>query len=69
MYCCGQPTIDGFERVLEKVCGDKYPKDGPIIWMNMRQEAGRESNRIFDPKWQHHTGEVAYSDTGYSETV
>merc|ERR1711941_52210 len=23
---------------IEKVCGDKYPKDGPIIWINMRQE-------------------------------
>ncbi len=21
-----------------QVCGDKYPKDGPIIWINMRQE-------------------------------
>jgi hypothetical protein len=23
---------------LTKVCGDKYPKDGPIIWFNLRQE-------------------------------
>ena len=38
VYCCGQPTILGFEKVIEKVCGDKYPKDGPIIWINMRQE-------------------------------
>lgn len=38
VYCCGQPTISGFEKVIEKVCGDKYPKDGPIIWINMRQE-------------------------------
>merc|ERR1712115_685544 len=38
VYCCGQPTIDGFEKALEKVCGTIYPKDGPIIWMNMRQE-------------------------------
>merc|ERR1712002_549203 len=37
-YCCGQPTIAGFEAALNKVCGDKYPKDGPIIWLNMRQE-------------------------------
>merc|ERR1712213_243992 len=22
----------------EKACGDKWPKDGPIIWLNMRQE-------------------------------
>merc|ERR1712045_82903 len=34
IFCCGQPTKDGFE----KACGDKWPKDGPIIWMNMRQE-------------------------------
>merc|ERR1711875_216797 len=34
----GQPTIAGFEAALNKVCGDKYPKDGPIIWLNMRQE-------------------------------
>merc|ERR1712179_583052 len=38
VYCCGQPTIAGFEAALNKVCGDKYPKDGPIIWFNMRQE-------------------------------
>merc|ERR1719483_1058839 len=38
VYCCGQPTIAGFENALTKVCGDKYPKDGPIIWLNLRQE-------------------------------
>merc|ERR1712223_12146 len=38
VYCCGQPTLDGFEKVLEKVTGSIYPKDGPIIWFNMRQE-------------------------------
>merc|ERR1711942_175225 len=38
VYCCGQPTIAGFEAALNKVCGDKYPKDGPIIWFNLRQE-------------------------------
>merc|ERR1712241_533837 len=38
VYTCGQPTLDGIKNVLEKVCGDKYPKDGPIIWFNLRQE-------------------------------
>merc|ERR1711923_629459 len=38
VYCCGQPTVEGFEKVLEKVCGTIYPKDGPIIWFNLRQE-------------------------------
>ena len=38
VYCCGQPTKDGYEKAIEKVIGDKYPKDGPIIWINMRQE-------------------------------
>merc|ERR1712110_1208851 len=38
VYCCGQPTLEGFEKALEKVCGTSYPKDGPIIWFNMRQE-------------------------------
>merc|ERR1712128_70730 len=38
VYCCGQPTIAGFENALTKVCGDTYPKDGPIIWLNLRQE-------------------------------
>lgn len=37
VYCVGQPTVSGFERVIEKVC-EKYPKDGKIIWVNMRQE-------------------------------
>merc|ERR1712121_525008 len=38
VYCCGQPTIEGFEKALEKVCGTIYPKDGPILWFNLRQE-------------------------------
>merc|ERR1712121_139428 len=38
VYCSGQRTIAGFEAALNKVCGDKYPKDGPIIWFNLRQE-------------------------------
>merc|ERR1711892_396093 len=38
VYCCGQPTITGFEACLTKVCGDTYPKDGMIIWLNLRQE-------------------------------
>merc|ERR1712142_1218568 len=37
VYCCGQPTIAGFEAALNKVCAN-YPKDGPIIWFNLRQE-------------------------------
>jgi len=37
VYCCGQPTIAGFEAALEKVTAN-YPKDGPIIWFNLRQE-------------------------------
>merc|ERR1712142_956311 len=58
VYCCGQPTIAGFEAALNKVCGDKYPKDGPIIWLNMRQEpdvyvnggpiCARPPNKIID---------------------
>merc|ERR1712179_190537 len=38
VYCCGQPTIAGFENALNKVCGNNYPKDGKIIWFNLRQE-------------------------------
>merc|ERR1711942_202956 len=38
VYCCGQPTIAGFENALSKVCGNNYPKDGKIIWFNLRQE-------------------------------
>merc|ERR1712073_200996 len=38
VYCTGQPTLDGFEKALEEVCGTIYPKDGPIIWFNLRQE-------------------------------
>merc|ERR1711874_742741 len=38
VYCCGQPTIAGFEACLAKVCGDIYPKAGKIIWLNLRQE-------------------------------
>merc|ERR1711892_41545 len=37
VYCCGQPTIDGFEAALTKVTGT-YPKEGKIIWFNLRQE-------------------------------
>merc|ERR1711988_18885 len=38
VFVCGQPTKEGFEKALEKACGDKWPKDGPIIRLNMRQE-------------------------------
>merc|ERR1712168_1209371 len=38
VYCCGQPTIAGFENALNKACGDLYPKTNKIIWLNMRQE-------------------------------
>jgi len=38
VYCCGQPTVEGFEACLNKVCGDIYPKNGKIIWLNLRQE-------------------------------
>jgi len=38
VYCCGQPTIEGFHAVLSKVCGETYPKTEPILWLNMRQE-------------------------------
>merc|ERR1711962_949016 len=38
VYCTGQPTLEGFKKALEKVCGTIYPKDGKIIWLNMRQE-------------------------------
>merc|ERR1712242_596647 len=37
VYCCGQPTVAGVEAVLEKVTAT-YPKDGKIIWFNLRQE-------------------------------
>jgi protein-tyrosine phosphatase len=39
VYCCGQPTAAGFETALNKACGEIYPKDGPIVWVNMRQES------------------------------
>merc|ERR1711881_723382 len=39
VFCCGQPTIEGFGKAIEKACGDKWAKDGPIVWLNMRQEA------------------------------
>merc|ERR1712223_157899 len=38
VYTTGQPTLDGIKNVLEKVTGTIYPKDGPIIWLNLRQE-------------------------------
>jgi len=38
VFCCGQPTQEGFVKAIEKAIGDKWPKDGPIIWLNMRQE-------------------------------
>jgi len=56
VYCCGQPTAAGIEAVLEKVTGTAYPKDGKIIWFNLRQECsilvngepfcGRPANKI-----------------------
>ena len=36
VYVCGQPTQQGFEAILEKVTAS-YPKEAPIVWINMRQ--------------------------------
>merc|ERR1712072_653314 len=38
VYCCGQPTAAALETTLNKVCGEIYPKDKKIIWINMSQE-------------------------------
>merc|ERR1712001_175298 len=38
VYSCGQPTAAALETTLNKVCGEIYPKDKKIIWINMRQE-------------------------------
>merc|ERR1712177_190862 len=38
VYSTGQPTIAGVKNVLEKVTGKIYPKEGKIIWLNLRQE-------------------------------
>merc|ERR1711887_331211 len=38
VYCTGQPTAAGYKNILEKVTGTIYPEDGPIIWLNLRQE-------------------------------
>merc|ERR1712178_558222 len=38
VYCCGQPTLAGIKACLEKVTSTIYPKDGKIIWFNVRQE-------------------------------
>merc|ERR1712032_1795586 len=38
VYTTGQPTLEGIKNILEKVTGTIYPKDGPIIWFNTRQE-------------------------------
>merc|ERR1712115_410609 len=38
VYCTGQPTITGLKNILEKVTGKIYPKEGKIIWLDLRQE-------------------------------
>lgn len=38
VFCCGQPTKIGFKFAVEKSLSEKYPRDGKIIWINMRQE-------------------------------
>merc|ERR1712168_1219079 len=38
VYLTGQPTAKGFKNILEKVTGKIYPKEGKIIWLNLRQE-------------------------------
>jgi len=40
VYSTGQPTTVGFKNILEKVTGKIYPKEGKIIWLNLRQEPG-----------------------------
>ena len=48
VYCTGQPTAAGFKNILEKVTGTIYPKDGPIIWLNLRSE---EDAASFPPSY------------------
>merc|ERR1712001_451777 len=38
VYCCGQPTLACIKACLEKVTGTIYPKDGKILWFNVRLE-------------------------------
>merc|ERR1712218_451266 len=45
VYCCGQPTIAGYEAALEKVT-EKYPKDGPIVCVNGNPVCARPPNKI-----------------------
>merc|ERR1712179_277749 len=42
VYLCGQPTTEGFEKCLEKVCGSIYPKDG-----NVTRDAVKEDEAEF----------------------
>merc|ERR1712055_539882 len=37
VYLTGQPTFKGFKNILETVT-KVYPKDGKILWLNLRQE-------------------------------
>merc|ERR1712002_850302 len=46
VYCTEQPTLQGFKNILEKVTGKIYPKEGKIIWLNLRQEPGVYVNGI-----------------------
>ena len=43
VYVCGQPTQQGFEAILEKVTAS-YPKEAPIVWINMRQVRCQDSD-------------------------
>jgi len=38
VYCCGQPTATGFVAAIKKAVGENFPKEGKIVWINMRQE-------------------------------
>merc|ERR1711892_1189359 len=61
VYVCGQPTVAGLEAALTKVCGETYPKEGKIIWFNLRQEpslyvngepvCARPSNKKDEPEF------------------
>merc|ERR1712032_1171843 len=63
VYTTGQPALEGIKNILEKVTGTIYPKDGPIIWLNLRQEpdvyvngqpiCARPPNKIEDPLRSH----------------
>merc|ERR1712198_385355 len=75
VYCCGQPTIAGFENAINKACGDLYPKTNKIseyaelgdVTRDMVKKDEEEFLRVIEGRAKGNDGKLKYLDVNKKE--